>query len=283
MSVDVFGYQGKRAVVTGAASGMGAAVVELLVGLGADVHAVDRQPVTAAGVAASYETDLADPGAVDDMVARLPGPVQALFNCAGIPGTADPLTVLTVNFCGTRRFTEGVIGLMESGSAICSVASTSAVAWQQHLPLVMELVTTEDFEAARAWCDKHLSDVGYPYDFSKEAVIAYTAWRAIALNEVGVRINCINPGGTKTPASPDFHKVMRAKEHGLEMLKKYPRLMGRLADPSEQAWPMIFLNSGLASYVTGTSLYVDAGMTGGLFTGQHDPVVARAMRWTPPA
>jgi NAD(P)-dependent dehydrogenase (short-subunit alcohol dehydrogenase family) len=175
--------------------------------------------------------------------------------------------------------TETVIARMPPGSAICCVGSTSGVSWQRHIPLINELLATEDAAAARAWAATNLERGGYPYDFSKEVVNAYVAARAITTITAGVRLTCVNPGGTKTAATPDFTKVMKAKDGGLEMLRNYPRLMGRLADPVEQAWPMVFLNSDLASFVNGTSLYVDAGLTGGLFAELYDPAVARGMRW----
>lgn len=108
---------------------------------------------------------------------------------------------------------------------------------------------------------------------------AYVAWRAITSIAAGIRLTAINPGGTKTAATPDFTKVMKEKDGGIAMLKNYPRLLGRLAEPVEQAWPMVFLNSDLASFVNGTSLFVDAGLTGGLFTDRYDPAVAKGMRW----
>jgi NAD(P)-dependent dehydrogenase (short-subunit alcohol dehydrogenase family) len=113
-------------------------------------------------------------------------------------------------------------------------------------------------------------------------VNVYTASRAVTLNEVGVRMNCINPGGTLTPASREFTKAVKAKDNGAEMIQHWPKLMGRMARPIEQAWPMVFLNSPYASFVNGASFYVDAGLTSGMFTGRHHPKVAAGMFWSPP-
>ena len=128
----------------------------------------------------------------------------------------------------------------------------------------------------------HLDELGYPYDVSKEAVNVYTAWRAISLNEVGIRMNCINPGGTHTPASRDFTKAVKSKDGGAEMIGNWPKLMGRMARPSEQAWPMVFLNSPYAGFVNGASIYVDAGLTSGMITKEHHPAIAAGMFWSPP-
>ncbi|MCW2527573.1 MAG: family oxidoreductase [Pseudonocardiales bacterium] len=276
-------YEDKRVVVTGAASGIGAATVELLVGLGAEVHAVDLQETTAAGIAASYQIDLAVDAQIADGVSAIGGTVHGLFNCAGIPGTFEAEQILAVNFIGMRLLTESVVPLMSDGGAICCVGSTSAVSWQQHIPLLAELLETKTADDARAWGRDNLHRGGYPYDFSKEAVNAYVAARGVSLVADGVRLNAVNPGGTRTPLTPEFTKVMKAKEGGLEALRSYPRLLGRLANPVEQAWPMIFLNSDAASFVNGTSLFVDAGLTGGLFADQYDPAVATGFRWKSPS
>lgn len=283
MEAALFGYERRRVVVTGAASGMGAAVTRLLVELGADVHAVDIQQVTAEGVAATYELDLADPDAVAAVAGEIAGPVHGLFNCAGLPGVFDPQLVFAVNFVGMRQLTELLLPKMTEGGAVCCIGSTSAVSWQRHLPVILEVLATSTPAEARAWAAAHLADQGYPYDFAKEVVNGYVAHRALTTIGDGIRLNGINPGGTSTASTPNFGKAMRNKEGGVEMLRAYPKLLGRLADPTEQAWPMIFLNSALASYVNGTCLYVDAGFTGGLFTLQYDPVVAKGMRWEPPS
>ncbi len=279
---DPWGYRGRRAVVTGAASGMGRAVAEILVALGADVVGVDIQPVELEGVTASHPADLADFAAVDSVAAAIGRPVDALFNCAGIPGTAPPRTILAVNFCGMRRLTERLVPAMPAGSAICAIGSTAAVNWPYHVEPFLEVLAVHDDGAALDWLDSHLPELGYPYDVSKEAVNVYTAWRAIGLNELGIRINCTNPGSTYTPASREFTRAVKSKDGGAEMIEHWPKLMGRMARPGEQAWPMVFLNSPFASFVNGGSLYVDAGLTAGMFTRQHHPAVAAGMFWRPP-
>lgn len=279
---DPWGYRAKRVVVTGAASGMGRAAAEILVHLGAEVVALDIRDVELDGIATSVRADLADAASVTAAAAAVPGPVDALFNCAGVPGTVDARTILAINFCGLRLLTELLVPHMVPGAAICSIGSTAAVNWPFHVDTLLEVLEIEGYDDSLDWLEAHLGDVGYPYDASKEAVNVYTAWRAISLNPLGVRMNCINPGGTLTPASRDFTKAVKAKDFGAEMIEHWPSLMGRMARPAEQAWPMVFLNSPFASFVTGASFYVDAGLTSGLFTLQHHPMVAAGMFWQPP-
>jgi NAD(P)-dependent dehydrogenase (short-subunit alcohol dehydrogenase family) len=279
---DPWGYAGRRTVVTGAASGMGRSVCEILVALGAEVVGVDIQPVEVDGVATTLSVDLGEATSIDAAIAAIGTPVDALFNCAGIPGTGATRTILAINFCGLRRFTESLVPAMPSGSAICSIGSTAAVNWTYHVAQLTELLAIDDDAEALDWLEGHLPELGYPYDVSKEAVNVYTAWRAVGLNENGIRMNCINPGGTYTPASREFTKAVKAKDNGAEMIQNWPKLLGRMAKPIEQAWPMVFLNSPYASFVNGASFYVDAGLTSGMFTGLHHPKVAAGMFWSPP-
>jgi NAD(P)-dependent dehydrogenase (short-subunit alcohol dehydrogenase family) len=281
-NIDSWGYRGRRVVVTGAASGMGQAAATILVCLGAEVIGLDIKEVTTDGVARSLIVDLGDPASIATVADSLDGPFDAVFNCAGIPGVADPRTILAINFCGLRALTEALVPKLNPGSAICNIGSTAAVSWPLHVDTLLELMEIDGYAEALAWLEAHLEPLGYPYDVSKEAVNVYTAWRSISLIADGIRINCVNPGGTLTPASRDFSKAVKSKAFGPEMLAVWPKLMGRMAQPHEQAWPMVFLNSPFAAFVNGASIYADAGFTSGLFTHQHHPDVGAGMSWRPP-
>lgn len=106
-------YEGKRVIVTGAASGMGAATAQILVDLGAEVHAIDIRKPDIPGLASFTECDLRDPAQIDSAVRKIGKIVNALFNCAD---------VLLVNFEELRHITEAVIPNMIEGSAIVSTA-----------------------------------------------------------------------------------------------------------------------------------------------------------------
>jgi NAD(P)-dependent dehydrogenase (short-subunit alcohol dehydrogenase family) len=105
---DVLRYEGKRVIVTGAASGMGAATAQILVELGAEVHAVDIKKPDVSGLASFTECDLREPAQIDGAVKKIGKIVNALFNCAGLPNTFPNLDVMLVNFCGLRHVTEAV-------------------------------------------------------------------------------------------------------------------------------------------------------------------------------
>ncbi|HWS47139.1 MAG TPA: coniferyl-alcohol dehydrogenase [Acidimicrobiia bacterium] len=266
--VGVLQYDGKRVIVTGAASGMGAATAELLVELGAEVHAVDIKKPAVGGLASFSECDLRDPEQIDATVAKIGHVVNALFNCAGLPNTFPNLDVMFVNFCGLRHVTEAVIPHMIEGSAIASIASTAGIGWMANMELLFGLLATPDFAAARGWCEEHPSDLENAYGLSKEAINAYTAFRSFTLARAGIRINCVNPGPTDTPMMPEFEKAV-----GKKYMDEFPVPMGRHAVAEEQAWPLLFLNSPRASFVTGAQLDCDGGFKGGLFTGQIDAKV----------
>jgi NAD(P)-dependent dehydrogenase (short-subunit alcohol dehydrogenase family) len=247
---------------------MGAATAEILVDLGAEVHAIDIRKPDLTGLASYTECDLRDPAQIADTVRKVGKIVNALFNCAGLPNTFPNLDVMLVNFCGLRQLTEAVVPNMVPGSAVASVASTAGIGWVQNMELLFGLLMTPDFGAARAWCEDHPSELANAYGLSKEAINAYTAYRSFTLARAGIRINCVNPGPTDTPMMPEFEKAV-----GKKYMDEFPVPLGRHAVAEEQAWPLVFANSPRASYMTGHQLDVDGGFKGGLFTGQIDPTV----------
>ncbi len=261
-------YEGKRVIVTGAASGMGAATARILVELGAEVHAIDINKPDVSGIASFTECDLRDPAQIDDAVRKIGKIVNALFNCAGLPNTFPNLDVMLVNFCGLRHVTEAAIPNMIEGSAVASIASTAGIGWLQNMTTLSALLRTPDFATARAWCEQHPTELANAYGLSKEAINAYTALRSFTLAQQGIRINCINPGPTDTPMMPEFEKAV-----GKKYMDEFPVPLGRHALAEEQAWPLVFLNSPRASFLTGHQLDVDGGFKGALFTGQIDPKV----------
>jgi len=265
---DALRYAGKRVIVTGAASGMGEATAQILVDLGVEVHAIDIKKPEVTGLASFSRCDLREPAQIEDTVGKIGKIVNALFNCAGLPNTFPNLDVMLVNFCGLRALTEATVPLMIEGSAIASIASTAGIGWMQNAGLLFELLATPDFATARQWCEAHPRELANAYGLSKEAINAYTAQRSFTLAPAGIRINCVNPGPTDTPMMPEFERAV-----GKKYMDDFPVPLGRHAVAEEQAWPLVFLNSPRAAFVTGVQLDADGGFRGGLFTGQIDPAV----------
>ena len=265
---DVLRYEGKRVIVTGAASGMGEATARILVDLGVEVHAIDIKKPEVTGLASFSRCDLREPAQIEDTIGKIGSIVNALFNCAGLPNTFPNLDVMLVNFCGLRALTEATVPLMIEGSAIASIASTAGIGWMQNTGPLFELLATPDFATANQWCEAHPRELANAYGFSKEAINAYTAQRSFTLAPQGIRINCVNPGPTDTPMMPEFEKAI-----GKKYMDDFPVPLGRHAVAEEQAWPLVFLNSPRAAFVTGVQFDADGGFKGGLFTGQIDPAV----------
>ena len=264
---DVLGYDRQRVIVTGAASGMGDATARILVELGAEVIAVDIKP-TAVDVAEFHEVDLRDKAAIEAAAAKVRTPVQAFFNCAGLPGPPfSDVDVMLVNFVGARHLSEQLLSKMPEGSAIAYVASNAGLGWQQPLGTLTGLIDCEGFDAAKAWCEANPEAISgaSAYAFSKQVINACVASKAGGYLAKGVRLNCTNPGPTDTPMMPFFHK-----SYGKGIVDAAMGPLARYSTPEEQAWPLVFLNSPRLSYVTGEAFYVDGGFFGALQTGQVD-------------
>ena len=260
---DLWRYDGKRVVVTGCASGMGQEAARELIDLGATVVGLDIAEPTVA-VKEFHRLDLSDPTSIDAVAAAVGGPVHALFNIAGISsGAAPPLKVVEVNFLGTRRLTEALLPIMEPGSAIACVSSLAAAGYAANIATVREFLATGDFAAGRAWCEAHPDELtSGGYGFAKQAIIVYTMMQGVELGGRGIRINCIGPTVTDTPFLLDTIKT-----YGEGFIDAFPKPLGRVSRPEEQARALIFLNGDAASYITGQVLWTDGGYMGGLTTG----------------
>lgn len=259
MKASAFRYDGKRALVVGGATGMGAATAELLVDLGAEAVVMDHAPVTLDGVKA-IKLDLRDRASIDAALAECGGPIHALFACAGVAdGTPG---IEKINFIGHRHLIETAIdrGYLGRGAAIGMISSAAGLGWRKNLATLEEYLATPDFDSAVAWIEAHPDKATYLW--SKQAINAYVASRAFSMLKRGIRINAILPGPTDTP-------LARANaELWLGFGTDYRQEVGIEASrPDEQAGPLVFLCSEAASYVTGQVLVTDAGYASAGITG----------------
>jgi NAD(P)-dependent dehydrogenase (short-subunit alcohol dehydrogenase family) len=253
-------FNGKRYVVTGAASGIGNAVAEQLLAAGADVICLDRNTPTAK-VTHHIEVDLANPQSIDAAVEQLDGHFDGLLNVAGIPGTAPAELVFAVNALAVRHLTESFFDKLVPGGSVVIVSSTAGFGWPLRLDAIRDLLATDTFEEGAAWF-KANPQQGNAYNFSKEVSTVYTMSMGLALGEMGFRLNAVLPGPVETPILVDFEKSM-----GKDTLDGLKNLLGRHATPTDIANVVLFLVSDAAGWINGQAIAVDGGITGAVATG----------------
>jgi len=240
-------YDGLVALVTGGASGIGAAVVRELASRGAQVAVLDRDPADAEHAMLSIACDISDPAAVESAVAAVVarfGRLDVVVNNAGIGAQGDVAAnhddewhrVLDVNVVGMARVTRAALPHLRVSPA-ASVVCTSSVVAVLGVP------------------DRAL------YSASKGAVLALALAMAADHVHDGIRVNAVLPGTADTPwvgrlleSAPD----PVAARAGLR--DRQP--LGRLVSPEEVAHAITYLGSPLSGSTTGTALTVDGGMTG---------------------
>jgi NAD(P)-dependent dehydrogenase (short-subunit alcohol dehydrogenase family) len=255
---DAFRYTGKRVVVVGAATGMGAATAELVQDAGAEVVVMDIAGCSLPG-AKEIRVNLADHASIDAAVDECGGPVHALFMCAGVAdGTPG---IEKINFIGHRRLIDRLVAAdaLPRGSAIGFISSAAGLGWETNLDLLKEYLAIPDFDAASRWAQEHGKA---DYMWSKQAICAYVGIEAFPLLKRGIRINAICPGPTDTPLA------QANKETWLGFGADYRGDVGLGAStPLEQAYPLVFLCSDAAAALTGITVisdigYISSGVTG---------------------
>jgi NAD(P)-dependent dehydrogenase (short-subunit alcohol dehydrogenase family) len=247
---DAFRYDGKRVLVGGGATGMGAATAELVQDAGAEVVVMDFAEVTLAGTKAIH-VNLADTASIDAAVDECGGPVHALFSCAGVADGAPGIE--KINFLGHRHRIDRMLDMdmLGRGSAIGFISSAAGLGWESNLEELQGLLDTPDVETGVQWFADHGKA---DYFHTKQAVCAYVSRQAFSLLKQGIRINAICPGPTDTPLA------QANKEMWLGFGADFRAEVGIEASTAlEQAYPLVFLCSDAASAISGITLISDAG------------------------
>ena len=260
-----FDFTDKRVVVTGGATGIGAALLELLQELGGtDVTVLDlKQP---AGPHKTYiETDLSDRAAVDAAIGQVTDPIDALINNAGVADTLPADVVFKVNALAVRHLSEGLLPRIREGGAIVNTASIAGARWRSRLPLILELLETDGWDEGLEWFTGRDLDID-TYAFTKEVVQVFTMKFSRPALARRVRVNSVCPAPVDTPLLPDFKKVMTDEVVDWCV----GQAGGRPVSPSEVASCLAWLASPASSYVSGVNLDIDSGFSAASVTGQLD-------------
>lgn len=250
-------FEGKSAIVTGGASGIGRATVERFLEEGARVAVIDlsadscrtmAQELRAKGHEPLFITG--DVSRYDDVkrmvteAARWLGRVDVLFNNAGIlvEGTVEQVSeeawdrIMAINVKGVFLMCKEVVPMMldQGGGAIVNNASCSGLVGDRN---------------------------AIAYNASKGAVVLMTKCLALDYAQKGIRANCVCPGEIDTPM---FRQEAKARNKPVEEYRKelsecHP--IGRLGEPREVADAVLFLASDDASFITGAAFSVDGGYT----------------------
>lgn len=255
----------KTIVITGTSSGLGAAVAAQALAAGHAVIGLDVQPGTDPAIDHRC-CDLADPAAIDAVVANLPAQIDALVHCAAVPGPMPAELVIKVNVLGLRHLTDALHPRIVRGGAVVAIASTAGREWLRRAELVNGLLDTPDFASGLGWAEANRERWAKdPYTFSKQCVVALVLRSAQRFLSTGVRTNVVSPGGIATAMSPAFRELM-----GAEQFDWMNAQTGRSASPSEIAEVVAFAAFGQCSWLNGADLVVDGGFTAGVATGWID-------------
>jgi NAD(P)-dependent dehydrogenase (short-subunit alcohol dehydrogenase family) len=253
----MFRLAGKVALVTGAGSGIGAAIAETLASAGARVFATDRDAATAAataericranGRAEAAPLDVMDEEAcraIAQMIVRESGALDVLVNNAGIGHVGTLLTtegadldrLYHVNVRGIFNVTRACLpGMLERGAgSIINMASVGG---------------TVGIRDRLAYCT------------TKFAVVGLTKSMALDHAAGGVRVNCICPGRVETPFVAARLREYADSERAYREMSSSQSL-GRMGRPEEIAAAALYLASDEAAFVTGSALMIDGGWTG---------------------
>ena len=261
-----FDYSGNRVVITGAFSGVGAALLDVLSELGRpEVIALDIEK-PGGPIDRFIETNMGDASSVAEAIAAIEGPIDVLFNNAGIAATHPVEDVMAVNWLGLRQLSEGLLPKIREGGAIANTASIAGGQWPGHLNEVLDCIAIESRDALFGWCRDHPELVGDGYAFSKECVQVYTMKSARDTLARRVRTNSVCPAPIDTPLLPDFNKTMSESTINWTI----DQIGGTIATPRDVAMTLAFLGSDASRYVNGVNLNVDMGFSAFLTTGQLD-------------
>lgn len=231
--------KGKVSVITGGASGIGAACAERFAAEGSQVAIIDQNPSDDGVYRADVTNEAAVAGAMQAIAGRY-GRIDVLVNNAGIPGRqpVENLSeevwtrVLDVSLKGAFLCSKHALPhFPASGGSIINISSVAGIVGMRNRPA---------------------------YAPAKAGLIALARNMALDYASRNIRVNCVCPGFVRTPL---VAKIAADPERWARMEALHP--LGRVGEPSDIAAAVLWLASDEANWVTGTSLVVDGGFSAG--------------------
>ena len=264
----LFGYEGKNVVITGAASGMSRSATELLLELGANVYAIDINPIDLP-VKEAFQADLSKKEEIDKVMRELPEKIDAIFLCHGIayfPG--KELQVQKVNFYSQKYMADSLLPRMSEHGSITFISSVGGFGWQQVYDKAVELINLKTWDEAMAWYENHPDLIESAYVFAKQCLESYVTYKCMSPEFINkkIRLNAINPGDTITGLTEDFNKSTSPsgnEKEGEEMINNIflKSWNGYAAKPEDMGYPLVVIGSDICSYMSGQLIYIDFVLT----------------------
>ncbi len=249
--------QGKRALVTGAASGIGRAIAQTFADAGAEVLLLDLTLDAAQAAAREISAntgahctplacDVSDESSVQAAFSQIPtGPLDILVNSAGIAHIGTVLDTAPADF--DRLYRVNV-----RGTYLCMQAALQRMSAQRS-GVIVNMASI----AATSGLDSR-----FAYSMTKGAVLSMTLSVARDCLPLGIRCNCISPARVHTPFVDGFvAKTYPGREAEMMAKLSAAQPVGRMGTPEEIAQLALYLCSDAASFITGTDVLIDGGFT----------------------
>ena len=255
--------KGKKIVVTGSSSGIGKETAKILTAQGAIVLGVDVNKCFD-HVEEFYRADLSDGPTIEVLVDVLPSGIDGLANIAGLPPTAPAKKVLAVNLVGLKYFTDLIIPKLNDGASIVNLASLAGFRWQNSVDAI-KAADDLDFDGIEQFVQRWnvSNEGGRSYFFSKEALVVWTMQNRWTWRDRGIRMNAVSPGPVDTPILQDFLQTLGARA------EEDARVMDRPGTPQDIAPIVAFLLSDMTTWLRGTNIAADGGMSSNILCDMH--------------